>query len=284
MQEECNKAAWVRMLKAFSERAENYKPENGDYKGNDGLIYCGKCHTPKQARVSLFGTETIMWGDCACKTAEYQAQKEAVRSASRRSAISDNRSSAFMEEKPKNWRFENDNGEHKKIMDIAHRYADNFSTSVTGLLFYGETGTGKSFASGCILNALLEKGYRCCMTSFLIEINKLNGMFEGKQEHIDRLAGYDLLVIDDLGAERNTEYAKEIVYNIINARANSGKPTIITTNYSAARFNAPETEQEKRIFSRICEMCVFIKVEGEDARKAKMKENTMRMRELLSSV
>lgn len=280
--EECNRTAWVKMLNNFSDKAKNYKPENGDYIGDDGLVYCGRCHTPKQARITLFGTETIMWGDCQCRTAEYQAQKAEIRERSRKMMISENKACAFAEEEPKNWKFENDNGEHEKIINIAHRFVDNFNFGITGLLLYGETGTGKSFASGCILNALLEKGYQCYMTSFPIEVNKLSGMFEGKQEHIDRLADYDLLVIDDFGAERNTEYAQEIVYNIINARANSGKPTIITTNYSAARFNSPETEQEKRIFSRICEMCIFIKTEGEDARKAKMKQNALRMRELLS--
>ena len=282
--EECYVLAWKKLLNEFSDKAKEQNLESGDYVGTDGLVYCGKCHTAKQARVSLFGVDTVMWGDCSCKTEQYLKERKLIKDLENKRITLKNKDSAFNNKKPQDWKFENDNGEHKKIIDIAHKFVENFENpKITGLLFYGETGTGKSFASGCILNALLDKGYSCYMTSFPTEINILSGMFEGKQEHINKLADYDLLVIDDFGAERKTEYSEEIVYNIINARNASAKPTIITTNYTTSRFNNPQSEQEKRIFSRIYEMCVFVKAEGEDSRKIKMKENIAHMRDIISN-
>lgn len=69
-----------------------------------------------------------------------------------------------------------------------------------------------------------------CMTNFARIMNELNNAFSGRNEVVDRLCGYPLLVIDDFGMERGTEYALEQIYNIIDSRYRSRKPLIVTTN------------------------------------------------------
>lgn len=117
-----------------------------------------------------------------------------------------------------------------------------------GLLLWGGVGTGKSFMAGCIANALMEQEVAVCMTNFARIMNELNSTFAGRNEVVDRLCGYPLLVIDDFGMERGTEYALEQIYNIIDSRYRSRKPLIVTTNltltelkgtYVGAKFIMP---------------------------------------------
>ena len=100
-------------------------------------------------------------------------------------------------------------------------------------------------------------------------------MYEGKQNYLDSLNEFDLLVIDDLGIERNTEYVNELVYNIIDARYRSGKPMIITTNLKYSDLHNTEDTSKARIYSRIIEMCLPVLVSGEDRRKSKMQDSRL---------
>ena len=118
-------------------------------------------------------------------------------------------------------------------MKHAHRYVDKWAevrTKNIGLLLWGGVGTGKSFFAGCIANALMEQEVSVRMTNFSSILNDLSNSFSGRNDMVDRLCSYPLLIIDDFGIERGTEYALEQVYNIIDARYRSKKPLIVTTN------------------------------------------------------
>ena len=108
--------------------------------------------------------------------------------------------------------FANDNGQNP-LMDKARAYVENWKEAYrnnTGLLLFGDVGTGKSFFAGCIANALLDRDVPVLMTNFPTILNRLTGMFsEDRADFIASFDEYDLLIIDDLGVERSTEYAME---------------------------------------------------------------------------
>ena len=79
-----------------------------------------------------------------------------------------------------------------------------------------------------------------------------------------------LLIIDDLGTERNTEYSMELIYSIIDDRYVNRKPMIVTTNLSLTELNNPTDRVHDRVFSRILNMCAPVKVDEKNLRK----ENT----------
>ena len=102
-----------------------------------------------------------------------------------------------------------------------------------GLLIYGDTGNGKTHAAACIANALIDECVPVMMTSFP---RILSGGFD-KSSTIAEMNRYPLVVIDDLGAERQSDYSLEIMYLIIDERYKAKKPLIITTNLSFNRWN-----------------------------------------------
>ena len=146
---------------------------------------------------------------------------------------------------------------------------------------YGTVGTGKTFAAACIANALIDKGYPCLVTNFTRLINTLSGMYDGKQDYIDGLNRFALLVIDDLATEADTEYRNEIVYNVIDSRYRAGLPMIITTNLTGEEMKKPADVRKQRICSRLFERCIPVEVKGADRRREQLRNDVKAYADLL---
>lgn len=263
--------------------AESIKAEQGDYVV-DGLLYCGKCHTKKQTRVEIFGKVRTPF--CLCKCAVEQREREEAerKRIEFQDRIKHMRRVGFPDEEMKNWTFDKDDRTNAKITEIAHKYVENFETmrrSGKGLLLYGTVGTGKTFAAACIANALIDKGFPCLVTNFSRLINTISGMYDGKQTYIDSLNNYDLLVIDDLASERDTEYMNEIIFNIIDSRYRAGLPLIITTNLTAEELKQPADIRKQRVYSRLFEMCIPVEIKGVDRRRERLKDDFKEFADLL---
>ena len=181
------------------------------------------------------------------------------------------------------WTFENDNGRSPQ-MHHAHRYVEQWQTMRAenlGLLLWGGVGTGKSFLAGCIANALMEQEVSVRMTNFARIMNELNNGFSGRNAVVDRLCRYPLLIIDDFGMERGTEYALEQVYNIEDSRYRSQKPLIVTTNLPLNEIRHPQDTAHARIYDRILEMCVPISCIGASLRKENAQKKLESMKSLI---
>lgn len=259
------------------------KVEEGDYEV-DGLLYCGKCHTPKQVEFNL-GNEIIKpLCICKCREAEIEAEEREEEKKKYRQRIERMRKEGFPQSEMSKWTFAVDDHANDKLSRIAMNYVEHFEKMKErgkGLLFFGSVGTGKTFLSACIVNALIDKGYPCLMTNFSRLVNTISGMYAGKQDYIDGLNKFDLLVLDDLASERDTEYMNELVHTIIDSRYRAGLPTIITTNLSGEELYSPKEIHRQRTYSRVLEMTVPVKVEGVDRRKEKLKEDMKDLNELL---
>lgn len=249
--------------------------EDGDYTGDDGLLYCGKCHTPKQRRLSFDPAtgkqkETIVQAACKC-------QQEADEAADLRA-----KREKFKQEMARRWedgvherellryKFSDDDGKTPEILRVCKGYVDRWEEMLQnniGVLFYGSVGRGKSFYASCIANALLGKSVPVVATSFPRLLNILQNATD-RQQIIDKLKVYKLLLIDDLGTERDSSYASEQVNNITQSRDISGLPLIVTTNLTMEELEHPTSMQYARIYGRVIRMCpVQIKMVGENRRR-----------------
>lgn len=126
-----------------------------------------------------------------------------------------------------------------------------------------------------------RKNYSCIVTNFARIVNVLSNTKINKQEYIDDLCRYDLLIIDDLSSERNTEYMSEIVMNVIDSRYRSKKPIIVTTNLTSEEIKNPTDVSKQRIYSRLLEMCYPVEVKGTDHRKRKLKDDFESIKNML---
>ena len=166
------------------------------------------------------------------------------------------------------WTFDKDNGINP-VMKVARDYVDKWSDALsgnTGLVLWGDVGTGKTFFAACIANALVEQNVSVKMTNFSTILNDLFTESD-KNKYLNRLNDHSLLIIDDLGIERGTEYALEQVYNVIDTRYKSGKPLIITTNLTLDELKTPADIPHKRIYDRVLGMCVPVMFNGMNFRK-----------------
>lgn len=271
-------------IAAIEQRAAaSIKREAGDYE-KDGLLHCGKCNTPKQCFVELFGT--IRKPPCLCKCAVEAREREEEQRRQREFAdkVQRYRSIGFPESEMSKWNFAADDGSNPKMSAAMQNYVqhfDEFRKNGKGLLLFGDVGTGKTFLAACVANALIDKGTPCLVTNFARIANTVQGLFEGRQEYYDSLNKFPLLVLDDLSAERKTEYMQEIVYNVIDARYRAKLPLIVTTNLTRDELMNPADITYQRIFSRLFEMCTPIEIAGNDRRHAALKNDIAATKQLL---
>lgn len=261
----------------------NFVMREGDYMCG-GLIHCGKCRTAKQTKLNLPGREMVVCCMCRCESEAYQKEQEEEKRRRRMEAIERMRSNGIRLSL-RGCTFQSDEGKNPKQMKMAKRYAEQWermSKENMGLLFWGNTGNGKTFTAACIANELISSGVPALITSFPKILENAQGMHsDDRLSYFRSFDVYDLLVIDDLGAERQSDFSMEIVYSVIDQRYLAGKPMIITTNLMLDEIKNPKNMTLQRIYDRISEMCIPVKFDGESLRQDKAKKKIEDAREIL---
>lgn len=159
------------------------------------------------------------------------------------------------------------------ILKVCREYVIGFSPETAkNLLFMGDAGLGKTHLTLAMVSAVIEKGYLPVYGSAenlfsVIEAEKFSGEGRGSYEAI---LNCDLLVIDDLGAEMATAFTKSVLYNLVNTRMLSRKPTIINTNLTMKEI---ESRYTARIASRFIGNYEAYKFLGKDIRQQKRIES-----------
>ena len=255
-----------------------------DYE-KDGLLYCGKCHTKKQTYFNACGKSIKVPCMCQCVQEEKEKANLAFNQEKKECAIQEQKNRMLQDTMLLNATFENDLYPDSKVMRYARRYVDKweeFYNGHVGLCLYGDAGCGKTFAAACIANALIDKGVSVLMTNFSKIVKGMPDLFNGNQNaYFTDINRNKLLIIDDLGIERDTPYMVEQVYTIIDERYKNKQPVILTTNLSWDRDIVTEKEiGRKRIYDRIKEMCIPLYVEGGSKRDSKNKDKINKAREL----
>jgi len=173
--------------------------------------------------------------------------------------------------------FEHDMDTQRAAWRKATAFVESFPVVERGLLFYGRHGVGKTHLAIGILKACVRtKGAR----AFFFETRELlrlvrdtynRSVEETEMEVLQPLLGADLLVLDDLGAERTSEWVQETLGLVVNTRYNANRPTIFTSNLVDSPDNTdPRSftfQLGARTRSRLIEMCDWIEIQGADVRE-----------------
>lgn len=165
-----------------------------------------------------------------------------------------------------------------KAVNGCHTFIDGFGKEYRNLIFYGTTGTGKSFLSGCVAKELLDRGIPIFYSSAVqLFQSLLNASYSNDRSDLTRL--YDtlftseLLIIDDLGSEHVTDYIRAQLFQIVNERALRQKPFLVSTNLDLEKLR--ETYSE-RVFSRLVDNSMIYHLTGPDIRLKKKIENEVK--------
>ena len=273
----------------------NQTRNDGDYEDENGILICGKCGEPRQ-RFMLFDdptdddpehkSELKVVTMCRCEREEEEREKRKEEAAKDMEKIQRLRNASLLDEKLRVATFDAFKATkyNERNLKLCRRYAMKFDQMVEkdqGLIFWGSVGTGKSFAAACIANYLLDRKVPVVMTSFV----KLLEVFQsGRDEEtsiLNRLGYAKLVIFDDLGAERGTDFALEKVYNIVDSRYRKNLPMILTTNLTIEDMKSEVDMRYRRIYDRVFETCYPMQFTGPSWRMKEASRRYKDMEELL---
>ena len=224
-------------------------------------VVCSKCYGTGMEVVPGRGARR-----CRCRTPEQQAKLiEAARIPIRYSKCS-----------LSNYYPTNGNGSQFLAFNYASRLVHEYPAIDRGLLFMGPVGVGKTHLSVAILRGLMEKGTPCLFYEFGSLLKEIQCSYNpvahtSELKVLAPIYEAEVLVLDELGASKPTDWVRDTMMQIIGTRYNEKKLTIFTTNYLDVR-RAPneETLEERigvRLRSRLYEMCKTVRMEGTDFRR-----------------
>jgi DNA replication protein DnaC len=160
--------------------------------------------------------------------------------------------------------------EPRATVAAARRFADSIDAQIDagrGLAFAGPVGTGKTALAMCVSKAALKAGRSVAIFPLPKLLSVIRDSYSPDRSYVDlaeRLAAVELLHIDDVGAERTTEWVLEELYTIVNARYEDQQSIVLTTNLDSPSMLAEQIGE--RTASRLAEMCDFMSVMGRDRR------------------
>ncbi len=250
---------------------------------------CPVCGEPRQAVLRLFGENTQVKIACACERERQSREEERRRRMEERSRAEAAhrrwRESRFYRPGTERLVFAEDDAPDSEASRICRHYAarwDEMREQNCGLMLVGPVGTGKSFYAGAIMNELMDRGVSCVMVSAPQLVNlAMNGQSAELMRELDR---FSLVILDDLGAERETDFSLEQLELFADARYVSGRPLIVTTNLTKAELDDRSDRRRVRILDRVREMaCVPVVLTGESRRASAAQDKSQRLRRSLAA-
>lgn len=259
-------------------------PNENTYIDDDGLKHCSICNDYLETYIDLqfIGGQRKVPCICTCTVNKMKAEEEAKRNYERQEEIRRLQKNSLLGDRYKDVRFSNTRTGENPTFDTAFKRCRNYcevSSNVLengyGIYIYGDSGTGKTHLTACMVNELVRQQRPTLFTNFFEISQIIRGTFKSSKtseiDMIEKIANIDFLFLDDLGTEKvikngEDNWLQEKIFEILNKRYNNKKPTIFTSNYSLEELISNRGLMEKTV-DRILEMSsLILKIEGESNR------------------
>lgn len=142
-----------------------------------------------------------------------------------------------------------------------------FRDKRNGLLIFGGIGSGKTHLAAAIANSMTDRGIPALFATFSDHLEHIREEFDhtGQKKYLSMMKNTPILVIDDLGKEKKTEWTQQVLYDVVNYRYEHLLPIIITSNFNA---DGMANYVGGAIWSRMFEMCGAVETKGKDYRQS----------------
>lgn len=259
----------------------------GDYTDAYGILHCGVCHEPRIGVVKTRAGEEITHPrTCACDR-RYWAEVNAREAEKKRRAHVESLRK-LLPRGVRDCTFEADDSPDSPISITCRKYVKAWPEMYKrgdGIIFFGSVGTGKTYYAACIANALIDMERRALFTTVPDLVSRMSVFSDDRDEIISELCAANLVVLDDLGAERDTEFAIEQVFALVSAREQSHKPTIYTTNLSMDELRQCENIRRRRIYDRVLGSCpIQLQMAGQSRRTGAYEARRAEVKDILRGV
>lgn len=263
-------------LDIIASRAFAARDKETETMGADGFLHCTICGGKRQT--SPYPGRTVFCF-CPCqserrdKLEQERKRREAMDRAERFCAL------GVSLNEIRGYTFSKDTRMSAELKDSLWTFIEDFQelhTEGRGLLLAGNVGTGKTFAAGCVLNELNLRGFMCCMTQPAHLVDQYSAYLNDPQKQesfLHTLCNYDLIVLDDFGSERQTEFVRERMTAIIDELYRNRVSLIVTTNYTVKQLSQENDLGKQRMFNRLLECCTPVDVSGVSLRIEKGRDN-----------
>lgn len=245
----------------------------------DGLLHCGKCNTPKELVIQMpafDGTggfvDKVVGRLCDCERAEREKAEELIKRSEQMLRLNSLLKKGHKEADLLRTVYFKDMDADSENVDKVRKFVDKFEefrADGIGLMFYGTVGNGKTYTAAALANELIEQ---MIPVAFFSTATYMNLTFEERDWIVENHRKFPLLVLDDVGVERTSDYGTEQIFNLVDSRYKSGLPMIVTTNKLPSELEAETDIRQKRINDRLMEMCLPVQFRRESRRKAKRAE------------
>lgn len=257
------------------------KVNPGDYADKEGLLVCGVCHERRQDFI-MVDAPTVeeperqlpvkVAVNCRCDREREEEKKRRDANEKAMERVRRLRSDSLIDEKFREATFNTfretkDNTENLKLCRMYVRDFDKMVKRNQGLILWGDVGTGKSYAAACIANELLSNGVPVAVLSLVKLLGAIQDGEYRESDTVELMNSAKLVIFDDLGSERSTDYALEKVYSIIDSRYRRKLPMIVTTNLTIEEMKEETDRRYKRIYDRVFEVCSPMQFTGRSWRK-----------------
>ena len=291
--EAVRRIAEARAAREIERSGEEARLEDGGF-----VPVCPVCGEPKRALIDWLpdadGNPRRMWVPVTCRCDDKRRELETreqrkqqfrfhLKEMLERFEIETDRTRRFLEQA----RFDADDSPEGGISRTCRKYVSAWKEmrrENLGILFFGSVGTGKSFYAGCVVNALREM----LVPAAFLTAPELLGILQGQWDRgkvLANLQEFRLLVIDDLGAERDSAYGAELLHSVIDARYRARLPLVVTTNLSMEDMRGERDLRVRRIYDRVIEACpITLAMQGESRRTGSADRRKDRAREILKAM
>lgn len=255
----------------------NLKPKEDEYL-EKGVPYCKNCKTARY----FIREDFIVPCKCKCQLEEIEKQHEQEQIEAEKRRLMELKEKSLLNKRYCECNFgmvEIINEDHLNIVNRLKKYCEGFKNNDTGIgvYLYGESGSGKTLLTACMIDGLISQGVECLFTNMVkIKQDLFSTDIRKQKTFFEKLSRVPVLFIDDFGTEnvkKNGEdnFLQEIIYDIVNTRYNNMLPTIYTSNCSLKQC-VEEKGILKKTIDRIYESTVQMKLDLPSYRLRK-KEN-----------